>query len=278
MAKRKQPVQEDPVIHDLSDFVEFNITKVLYDGTKRKRATLYLVKVRAAATSHRGRKATRKSAAPSARESGLYVLKIFPESVANQDDYKRELAANVVLGRSSAPPDAQSACNAMTVASGDFPASRWPRCLGTLRTRKDPTPGTWVRRDANSDHNSALLFEYIPDLELLTRELVTEELSQEYKQVLADLHALQILHRDQILYAAWPEIVFNNLFLRPNKITGKKEIMILDLDKSLVLGNSARDKMLLRNEAQEMAEALDTALSKKDMLQSLPKEVKRLLK
>ncbi len=55
------------------------------------------------------------------------------------------------------------------------------------------------------------------------------------------------------------------------------EIMILDFDKALVLGDNARDKMLLRNEAQDMKEAFDIVLSKKDMLQSLPKEVKRLL-
>lgn len=53
--------------------------------------------------------------------------------------------------------------------------------------------------------------------------------------------------------------------------------MILDFDKALVLGDSARDKMLLRNEAQDMKEAFDIALSKRDMLESLPKEVKRLL-
>lgn len=76
--------------------------------------------------------------------------------------------------------------------------------------------------DANTDHNSALLFEYIPNLELLTREIVTKGLSQEYMQVLADLHALKILHRDQILHVAWPEIVFNNVFLRRNEATGTK--------------------------------------------------------
>ncbi|KAI0132778.1 hypothetical protein BJ170DRAFT_680653 [Xylariales sp. AK1849] len=222
MAKRKQPVQEDQVVHDLSDLVEFNVTELLHDGSKRKRATLYLVKVRAIAKSQRARKATRTSTTPLAGEGGLYVLKIFPESLANQEDYKRELAANVVLGRSSAPSDAHTACNALTAPSGDFPTSRWPHCFGTLRTRKDPTPGKWVRNDANADHSSALLFEYIPDLEPLTREVVTEELSQEYRQVLADLHALKILHRDQILHAAWPEIVFNNLFLRRNKATGIK--------------------------------------------------------
>lgn len=44
-----------------------------------------------------------------------------------------------------------------------------------------------------------------------------------------------------------------------------------------MLGNGARDRMLLRNEAQDMQDALDSALSKKDMMLSLPNEVKRLL-
>ncbi len=94
--------------------------------------------------------------------------------------------------------------------------------LRNFTHKEGPDPGAWVRSDANIDHNSALLFEYIPNLEPLTREMVTKELSEEYMQVLADLHALKILHRDQILHAAWPEIVFNNLFLRPNKVTGAK--------------------------------------------------------
>jgi hypothetical protein len=55
------------------------------------------------------------------------------------------------------------------------------------------------------------------------------------------------------------------------------EILILDFDKALVLGDTARDRMLLGNEAQDMKEAFAIALSKRDMLQSLPKEVKRLL-
>ncbi len=76
MAKRKRPVQGETVIYDLSDLVEFNITKVLYDGSKRQRATLYLVKVRASAKPNRAPKATRTSTAPSASEGSLYVLKI----------------------------------------------------------------------------------------------------------------------------------------------------------------------------------------------------------
>ncbi len=146
----------------------------------------------------------------------------FPTPLANEEDYKRELAAYVVLSRSSAPSDAQAACDALTAPSEAFRASRWPRCFGTLRTRKDPTSGEWTHSDAGVDRNPALLFEYVPDLERLTRNEVTEDLSREYKQVLADLHALKILHHDQILHAAWPEIAFNNVFLRKNKTTGTK--------------------------------------------------------
>lgn len=76
--------------------------------------------------------------------------------------------------------------------------------------------------DSDTHHRSALLFEYISNLEPLTREMVTKELSQEYMKVLADLHTFKILHRDQILRAAWPQIAFNNLFLRKNKVTGTK--------------------------------------------------------
>jgi hypothetical protein len=47
MVKRKQPVQD--VIHDLSDLLEITIDHLLYDGSERKRATLYVVKIRAKA-------------------------------------------------------------------------------------------------------------------------------------------------------------------------------------------------------------------------------------
>lgn len=71
-------MQEEKVIHDLSDLVEFNVTKILYDGGKRKRANLYLVKVRAIAggKTTKARKATPTTTAISTSESGLCVLKI----------------------------------------------------------------------------------------------------------------------------------------------------------------------------------------------------------
>jgi hypothetical protein len=71
MKKRKQPVPEDQVIYDLSDLVEFHTTKVLYDGSKRKRATLYLVKVRAVTETACTRNTIRDTPA-----CNLYVLKI----------------------------------------------------------------------------------------------------------------------------------------------------------------------------------------------------------
>lgn len=76
MPKRKQPVQEDVAIFDLSDLLEYRITQVLYDGTQRKRATLYLVRVRTLGKASRARKATRTTTAPFAWEGGPYVLKI----------------------------------------------------------------------------------------------------------------------------------------------------------------------------------------------------------
>ena len=127
-----------------------------------------------------------------------------------------------MLGRCFPPHDAQKACDILLAPSNDVSKIRWPRCFGTLRTPKAPTPGQWFRRDGDGEHTSALLFEYFPDLEPLTREVVTVELSREYKQVLSDLHSLKILHRDQILHAAWPEVVFNNIFLRHNTATGGK--------------------------------------------------------
>lgn len=130
-----------------------------------------------------------------------------------------------MLNRQSAASNALAACDAlirMAASAQNSATTRWPLCFGTLRTAEQLVFNRWIRTSPDTDHRSALLFEYIPDLEPLTREIVTEELVEEYMKVLAELHAFKILHRDQILRAAWPQIAFNNLFLRKNKLTGIK--------------------------------------------------------
>lgn len=71
MKKQKQPELEDQVIYDLSDLLEFHTMKILYDGNTRKRANLYLVKVRAATETAYLCQTTQEASA-----GGFYVLKI----------------------------------------------------------------------------------------------------------------------------------------------------------------------------------------------------------
>lgn len=76
MPKRKQPVQEDVVIFGLDDLLDYSIMQVLYDGTQRKRASLYLVRLRTIVKTSKARKAARTTIVPPAWEGGPYVLKI----------------------------------------------------------------------------------------------------------------------------------------------------------------------------------------------------------
>lgn len=104
----------------------------------------------------------------------------------------------------------------------DLVPVRWPRCYGTLRVLGHLPEAEWLSGSSSSDAHYAMLFEYLPDLELLTKEAVTQELAVEIKGLFADLHALKILHRDHISHMMWPDVGFNNLFLRPNPETGGK--------------------------------------------------------
>lgn len=55
------------------------------------------------------------------------------------------------------------------------------------------------------------------------------------------------------------------------------ELIILDFDKARVLGNTARDKVLFEEELERMDEMLLKILSGKDWVDSVPKEVQKLL-
>lgn len=76
MMKRKQPVQENDVIFDLSDLVEFNVARILYDGSHRNRASLYLVSIRAVSRTNGALKAAKLTAAASSSAGRHYVLKL----------------------------------------------------------------------------------------------------------------------------------------------------------------------------------------------------------
>ncbi|KAH6652552.1 hypothetical protein BKA67DRAFT_691919 [Truncatella angustata] len=274
--KRKEPSPE--VVFNLTGLIEYKVVELIYDGAGRKRASLYLVEVRRPVKAARDRKSRRVASKTSESAQGVYVLKIFPESRANEVDYEADLAANIELSRTSVVPDAEAACDAMLQsANHNLGAVRWPRCYGTMTVRANLTCGQWVAGETGPSTCHSILFEYFPGLEALRKEDVTEELAVDFKKLLADLHSIRILHRDHINHAIWPEVGFNNVFLRKNAADCKKDLIILDFDKAKVLGDGARDRALFADELARIDELLEQALSGKALAGSTSKEVQKLL-
>ncbi|ETS80024.1 hypothetical protein PFICI_07553 [Pestalotiopsis fici W106-1] len=276
--QRKRKLSPSHVIHDLSTLIEWRITRQIHDGTKRKRASLYLIEARPAVDGQQLAEAQRtskdcKSETRPPRDN--LILKIFPDTRACEDDYNREVAANAELGRSSAIASPITARDAMfgNISNSDL---RWPRCYGTMKVPANVTEGEWTIGESSSEARRGIIFEYLVDLKMLQKDDVTEDLANEIKQLFTDLHALKLLHRDHINHAIWPLIGFNNLFLQRDD-TGKKKLYILDFDKALVLGDTARDKSRFADEANRLQQILEQATSKQDETKDLPAEVKRLL-
>jgi hypothetical protein len=83
-------------------------------------------------------------------------------------------------------------------------------------TDSELQPNKWVSPKssiANKAISQALLFEYLPDLTPLTKDMVTKQLSEDVQQALSELHALNILHGDFDELNAYPDIGFRNIFV-----------------------------------------------------------------
>lgn len=122
---------------------------------------------------------------------------------------------------------------------------RWPRCLARLSITAEidfqstawmcPETGAGSKLAKNSGLH-ALLFEYLPGIIPLTKEMVTRQIAEDVNQVLANLHTLDVLHRDLEELNAYPDVGFRNIFLRSDPITGQKcECYEIPTDSSMML-------------------------------------------
>ncbi|KAK9426721.1 hypothetical protein SUNI508_00248 [Seiridium unicorne] len=155
IVKMKRKHRSPEVIHELTELVEFKIVDLIYDGTKRKRASLFRVDVRAANGRTRtksrrpprerhlcfedGKRALFKTQSQRARPNGRFWPK-FPRARANEDDYRREVAVNAELGRITAVETPEAARDTLFSDDRDTSTLRWPRCYETIRVRPTPTP------------------------------------------------------------------------------------------------------------------------------------------
>ncbi|KAM0813314.1 putative Protein kinase domain-containing protein [Seiridium cardinale] len=192
----------------------------------------------------------------------------FPKARANEDDYRREVAVNAELGRITAVETPETPRDTLFSDDSNPSTLRWPRCYGTIRVRLTPARDEWIPGYTGLDACYGILTEYISGLEMLTRGDITDERALEIKQLFADLHTVKVPHRDHVRHDIWPEVGFRNLFLLTNTVTG---------EKALVLGDTARDKVLLAEKAKRIADMLEQAMSNKPIVESLPREIKQLL-
>lgn len=100
----------------------------------------------------------------------------------------------------------------------------WPKCFGTLcfpRTNIDEGRNWFSTGSQRHDTtHRCLLFEYIPNLKPLTNDLIDDRVATGFKNIVAKLHALNVVHNDHVDRSAWPEIRFGNVFIRPDPDTG----------------------------------------------------------
>jgi hypothetical protein len=133
--------------------------------------------------------------------------------------------SNAELARAAqwSPLTSVEACEGL-IAISDIAICRWPRCLGRLRVGSMPNhSGQWTSLSANDKSIfQGLVFDYLPNLVYLTKELVKEEIATDIKQALASLHGHHILHGDLEEFNAYPDVGFRNIFLREDTTTGKR--------------------------------------------------------
>lgn len=88
-------------------------------------------------------------------------------------------------------------------------------------------PGDWL--DFNEppakpsvNVSKALLLEYMPNLIPLTPDLLDEDLVDGFVSIVKRIHSCDIIHRDVINRAVWPDVGFNNMFIQHDPKTSNK--------------------------------------------------------
>ena len=137
--------------------------------------------------------------------------------------YKKELAANSILGRDFAVPTPERACDDMLrQCTARWRSSRqcYPRCFGLARVEEarlwesGVIPFCSEKNKAGIPYASGFLLEYIDGLEGITKDMITAGLAEKIKAALATIHALNIRHNDLESRCAFPDVAFANLFIK----------------------------------------------------------------
>ncbi|KAK5655589.1 hypothetical protein OQA88_5520 [Cercophora sp. LCS_1] len=293
MAKRKRA--EPEIIRDLSSHLEFRTIRILQDG-KSKKPDVFLVEIR---------RPTEKTAPTGRRkkgqlDSGVCVLKIvgrrsvlyqaqarltcqFNHVKQQEELYETELKANIRLTDALPTETSFDATQTALKTISEPPSRQWPQCIGRVVANfgTGVGPNKWTPFLTNTDGSkprNGLLFEYIPDLKYLTPDLLDDAVAQDILRVLGDIHARNVLHRDHVQHGAWPEIRFNNIFVQRDAETRDKRVFILDFNCALTLtGGKQGEQCMLDAEMDRMQDLLDRAMSGRQWVDHVPKEVQRLL-
>ena len=136
-----------------------------------------------------------------------------PTNKRNQEFFKKEVAANLVLMEYCAPKTVDEACEALFTILAQPPAERWPRLLGGIKAPNILQEGQWMSAAKCPTEQlvcKGLLLEYMPDLVPFTADMAD------------DVFADDIVHWDYVDHSAWPEIEFGNIFVRYNEKLKRK--------------------------------------------------------
>ncbi|KAK4085163.1 uncharacterized protein Triagg1_153 [Trichoderma aggressivum f. europaeum] len=251
-------------MHDLSPLVVYRPLRLLNDG----RNSTFLVEVIKAEDSN-------------SRRNALCVLKVHKASFPDVS-YQQETAANSLLDMSYTAPllTAAAACEAIFARSRRRSIKTgYPQCFGSVQVPVELLRATmkdhgWIEPNAEKENfYSALLFEYIPNLEPLLPEHLTPAIAAEANRVLKTIHASNICHNDLENFRIRPEVGFCNIFIQQYS----RNVYVLDFDAARVVDNTPEGKKLLEEEANNLDRLFQIILSGENPRKRFPREVLRLM-
>lgn len=175
----------------------------------------------------------------------------------------------------------------MVLSSYDAEPGLWPFCFGQLEIPDIEEPlqidERWLRPSKSSPlpygikQRRGLLLEYIPNIIALSADKLTDKLIGKIRHIINELHARNVVHGDFVDNALWPHIGFANIFLRRRADSEAEEVLVMDFNRSRIVDANARNQAMAEEEAERMTSLLGRALTKKMVIDEIPKEVRKLL-
>jgi serine/threonine protein kinase len=252
-------------MHDLSLLIAYRPLRLLNDG----RNSTFLVEVIEAGSS-------------SLRRKALSVLKIHQAS-GNRGSFsdvshQQESAANSLLSmyNNASLVTAAAACKAIFARPRRRSINtRYPRCFGSVQISVELLWAAmksrgWVGPGAENENLChALLFEYIPNLELLMPKDVTPAIAAETHRVLKTIHARNVCHNDLQNFRIRPEVGFCNIFIQQHS----RDVYILDFDAAKIVDSTLEGQRLLEEETDKLNRVFQLILSGENPRNAIPREI-----